>query len=293
MFVSWIREDLGMNGLIKLSVVGMAALSVVACAGTEKERAQQMVDSGSGYTAELSQGYLDVSTREYGEGDYRDSDRFARDSMSAAAGESVPPPDMGSWNIPAEYTGEISAASQRLNSALSKGAASVAPADTAKAQVNLDCWMQEAEENWPWQEEDRAFCRDNFNEAMAKVEAALAPAPVAAVSPTDYLVFFDFDSSTLTPEAVDIVNTVASNSTAPGTTITVIGNTDTVGSAEYNMALGQRRADSVAAQLIAAGFQGTIVAESRGEESPLVPTGDGVAEPQNRRAEILIGKPAM
>ena len=131
-----------------------------------------------------------------------------------------------------------------MNSALSKGAASVAPADTAKAQVNLDCWMQEAEENWPWQEEDRAFCRDNFNDAMAKVEAALAPAPVAAVAPSDYLVFFDFAKSNLTPEAVDIVNAAASGATAPGTSITVIGNTDTVGSAEYNMALGQRRADA-------------------------------------------------
>jgi outer membrane protein OmpA-like peptidoglycan-associated protein len=282
-----------MNSLMKFSVVALTAVTLTACAGTEQQRAMEMAPSGSGYTDELSKGYLDVSSREYGEGDYRDSDRFARNSMSAASGENVPAPDMGSWNIPAEYTGEISAASQRLNSALSKGAASVAPADTAKAQVNLDCWMQEAEENWPWQEEDRAFCRDNFNDAMAKVEAALAPAPVAAVAPNDYLVFFDFAKWDLTPEAVDIVNAAASSAMAPGTSITVIGNTDTVGSAEFNMVLGQKRADAVAAQLIAAGVQGTIVAESRDEESPLVPTGDGVAEPQNRRAEILISKPAM
>ncbi len=200
---------------------------------------------------------------------------------------------MGSWNIPAEYTADISAASQRLNAALSKGAASVAPADTATAQVNLACWMQEAEENWPWQEEDRAFCRDNFNAAMAKVEAALAPAPVAVVAPNDYLVFFDFNSSTLSPEAVDIVNAAVSGSMTPGTSVTVVGNTDTVGSAQFNMGLGQRRADAVAAQLIAAGFEGVITAESRGEESLLVPTGDGVAEPQNRRAEIMVSKPAM
>lgn len=281
-----------MNSLLKFSVVALAAVTVAAC-GTKNQAAKQMSPSGSGYTAELSKGYLDVSSREYGEGDYRDSDRFAINSMSAAQGENVPAPDMGTWNIPAEYTAEISAASQRFNAALSKGAASVAPTDTAVAQVNLDCWMQEAEENWPWQEDDRAFCRDNFNDAMAKVEAALAPAPVAAVPPGSYLVFFDFAKSNLTPEAVDIVNSAAAGAMEPGTEITVIGNTDTVGSADYNMALGQRRADSVAAQLIAAGFQGVIVAESRGEESLLVPTGDGVAEPQNRRAEIIVNKPAM
>lgn len=282
-----------MNGLMKFSVVALAAVTVTACAGTERGRAMKMTPSGSGYTADLSKGYLDVSSREYGEGDYRSSDRFARNSMSAAAGENVPAPDMGSWNIPAEYTAEISAASQRLNSALSAGAASVAPADTATAQVNLDCWMQEAEENWPFQEADRAYCRDNFNDAMAKVEAALAPAPVAEVTPGSYLVFFDFAKYSLTPEAVDIVNAAAAGATTPGTTITVIGNTDTVGSADFNMMLGQQRADSVAAQLIAGGFTGVIVAESRGEESLLVPTGDGVAEPQNRRAEILVSIPAM
>jgi outer membrane protein OmpA-like peptidoglycan-associated protein len=213
--------------------------------------------------------------------------------MAASAGENVPAPDMGSYNIPAEYSGEISAASQRLNSALSKGAASVAPADTANAQVMLDCWMQEAEENWPFQEEDRAYCRDSFNESMAKIEAALAPAPVADVPPGSYLVFFDFAKYNLTPEAVDIVNSAAAG-VKPGATVHVIGNTDTVGSAEFNFRLGQQRADAVADQLISAGVSpSAITTESRGEESPLVPTGDGVAEPQNRRAEIVVGKPAM
>ena len=282
-----------MNSVVKMSVVAVAALSVIACTGTERERAQKMAPSGSGYNVELSKAYLEITDREYREGDYRDADRFARSAMSAASGENVPAPDMNSWNIPPEYSDEIATAIQRLNAALSNGAASVAPAETAEAQVNLDCWMQEAEENWPWQQGDREHCRDGFNESIAKVEAALAPAPVAAVPPGSYLVFFDFAKSSLTPEAVDIVNSAAAGATAPGTSILVIGNTDTVGSADYNMALGQRRADSVAAQIIAAGFEGVITAESRGEESPLVPTGDGVAEPQNRRAEIAVTKPAM
>jgi OOP family OmpA-OmpF porin len=275
---------------MKFSVVALAAVTLAAC-GTQREHAKRAVSSDQGYQGELSRGYLETSGSEYGEGDYRDSDRFARSSMAAAAGENVPAPDMGSYNIPAEYAGEISAASQRLNSALGQGAASVAPADTANAQVMLDCWMQEAEENWPFQEEDRDYCRNSFNESMAKVEAALAPA--AVVPPANYLVFFDFAKYSLTPEAVDIVNAAAAGATAPGTAITVIGNTDTVGSAAFNMRLGQQRADAVAAQLMAAGFSGVITAESRGEESLLVPTGDGVAEPQNRRAEIIVNKPSM
>ena len=281
-----------MNGLMKFSVVALAAVTLAAC-GTQRDKARGVVSSQQGYQGELSRGYLQTSNWEHGEGDYRDSDKFARKSMAASAGENVPAPNMGDWNIPAEYSGEISAASQRLNSALSKGAASVAPADTANAQVMLDCWMQEAEENWPFQEEDRAYCRDSFNESMAKIEAALAPAPVAAVPPGSYLVFFDFAKYNLTPEAVDIVNSAAAG-IKPGTSVHVIGNTDTVGSAEFNFRLGAQRADAVADQLISAGVSpSAITTESRGEESPLVPTGDGVAEPQNRRAEIVVTKPAM
>ena len=284
-----------MNVLCKLAVVGVAAVGLSACAGTEYPSAKQMAPAGSGHTAELSKGYLQISGWEYGEGDYTDSDGFAMKSMEAGGGSAVPVPDMGSRNIPQEYVGDISAARQRLVTALNAGGASVAPADSAEAQVMLECWMQEAEENWPFQAADRAQCRDGFNDAIARVEAALAPAPQPVAAPGSYLVFFDFAKSNLTPEAVDIVNSAAAGIVqTPGTKVTVIGHTDTVGSAQFNMALGQKRADSVAAQLMSQGVsESSIVTASEGETSPLVPTGDGVAEPQNRRASISVQKPGM
>jgi outer membrane receptor protein involved in Fe transport/outer membrane protein OmpA-like peptidoglycan-associated protein len=115
--------------------------------------------------------------------------------------------------------------------------------------------------------------------------AAQAPAP----APKSYLVFFDFNKSDLTPQAVEIVSTAAKNaSTAKVTQLTVTGHTDTVGSDAYNMRLSKRRAESVAAELEKDGVAASeIEIVAKGKRDLLVPTKDGVREPQNRRVQIV------
>jgi iron complex outermembrane receptor protein len=115
--------------------------------------------------------------------------------------------------------------------------------------------------------------------------AAPAPAPVAH----SYMVFFDFNKSDLTPEAVTVVDQAAKNAgPAMVTKINVTGHTDTVGSDAYNMRLSKRRAESVAAELEKDGIPaGEIAIYAKGKHDLLVPTGDGVKEPQNRRVQIV------
>jgi outer membrane protein OmpA-like peptidoglycan-associated protein len=105
------------------------------------------------------------------------------------------------------------------------------------------------------------------------------------------MVFFDFDKSDLTPEARTIVDQAATNAgRANVTSITVTGHTDTVGSDAYNMRLSKRRAESVSAELQAKGVpSNAITLVAKGKRDLLVPTGDGVREPQNRRVEIVYG----
>jgi outer membrane protein OmpA-like peptidoglycan-associated protein len=115
--------------------------------------------------------------------------------------------------------------------------------------------------------------------------SAVAPAP----APRSYLVFFDFNKSDLTPQATEIVDTAAKNAgPAKVTQLTVTGHTDTVGSDAYNMRLSRRRAESVAAQLEKDGIPSSeIEIVAKGKRDLLVPTGDGVREPQNRRVQIV------
>lgn len=124
--------------------------------------------------------------------------------------------------------------------------------------------------------------------------AAVSPAaPAAAPAPAPertYLVFFDWDSAALTTRARAIVHAAAENAARVQVTrIMVNGYTDTSGSVAYNRALSERRGRSVAAELVRDGVAArTIVIRGYGETHPLVPTGPGVREPQNRRVEIIL-----
>jgi iron complex outermembrane receptor protein len=124
----------------------------------------------------------------------------------------------------------------------------------------------------------------------APAEPYTPPPPQAvAPAPRSYLVFFDFNKSDLTSQAEQIVDQAASNAgPAKVTRLTVTGHTDTVGSDAYNMRLSRRRAESVAARLEKDGIPSSeIEIVAKGKRDLLVPTADGVREPQNRRVQIV------
>ena len=123
------------------------------------------------------------------------------------------------------------------------------------------------------------------NEPQA-VQALLPPPPQAA----SYMVFFDWDRSDLSQQALQTISQVAQAYKTKGSArITATGHTDTSGPADYNMALSLRRANAVKDALVRNGVPATAIAVvGRGESQPLVQTGDGVRKPQNRRVEIVM-----
>lgn len=276
-----------------MAVIGLLAVVMTGCSGLDYQKAKQIQVSGTGYDAELSRHYLELSKFEYKEGDYRYSDFFARRAMAAARGERFPPEEIGMESLPPESVAELRAARDKLVATQHKGAVEKVPVEAARAQAMFDCWIHEQAENWPFEQDRIAFCREQFTQAMAKVEAALQPPPPPPTPPpalpSSYLVFFDLDKAVLTAEARSIVATAAANAyklRAPR--IRVIGYTDRSGTAAYNLKLSERRAEAVKQALIELGARPeAIVTEGRGEDDPLVPTADGVPEPQNRRASIL------
>jgi len=123
-----------------------------------------------------------------------------------------------------------------------------------------------------------------FNAAPVVVAAA---APVVAAR--TYLVFFDWSKADLTDRARQIIGEAAAGRGQGVTRIEVNGYTDRSGPSDYNQGLSQRRAHAVAAELMRRGvLRNEIVTRGFGEENNLVPTADGVREPQNRRVEIIL-----
>src|SRR5690606_35280877 len=119
---------------------------------------------------------------------------------------------------------------------------------------------------------------------------AAAPAPAPAQVARTYIVFFDWDKADVRPDARRIIETAAANRKQVNVTrIEVTGHADRSGSDRYNERLSMRRAENVRAELIRLGVpENEIAIFAKGEREPLVPTADGVREPQNRRVEIVL-----
>jgi len=116
---------------------------------------------------------------------------------------------------------------------------------------------------------------------------ALAAQPIP---PKTYTLYFISDSDQLTEasraEFEDVFKEIARRKAAE---VVVTGDTDTVGSLEYNDALSLKRAEAVRQLFIARGLPAdAVIAAGRGERELLVATADEVAEAKNRRVEITV-----
>jgi OmpA-OmpF porin, OOP family len=123
------------------------------------------------------------------------------------------------------------------------------------------------------------------------------PAPVPPTPPVQpapaarqFVVYFEWDSTTLSADANNVIAQAAQYAASGRpTSILVVGHADTSGSAQYNEGLAMRRSRTVADALVARGVNsGVLRVDGRGERELARPTADGVREPLNRRATIDI-----
>jgi peptidoglycan-associated lipoprotein len=134
--------------------------------------------------------------------------------------------------------------------------------------------------------------------AAAPAPAAKQPAPAPAqVTPAGTSgmimqedIFFEFDKSTLTPSAQDnLMRKAAWLRDNSNVTVTIEGHCDERGTNEYNLALGDRRADSAKAFLVDLGIASSrLTTISYGEERPLCMQQNEECWAKNRRGHFVI-----
>lgn len=102
------------------------------------------------------------------------------------------------------------------------------------------------------------------------------------------MVFFEFDSTVIRPDAQTTITALSEQVKACArTALSVVGHTDQAGSDDYNIALSRQRADVVAAAMrTIVGPSVRITTDAQGERNPRVPLADGTRSPENRRVEI-------
>ncbi len=107
---------------------------------------------------------------------------------------------------------------------------------------------------------------------------------------------YDFDKATLKPEGKATLDKIAADlNKIKLEVIIAVGNTDSVGTDAYNMALGQRRAQSVKAYLVSKGVDGSrIYTESKGKSNPVASNATAEGRAKNRRTDIeVVGTAAV
>ena len=103
-------------------------------------------------------------------------------------------------------------------------------------------------------------------------------------------VFFDYDRADITPEGQEILRRQAQwLKRYSNVSVTLEGHTDERGTREYNLALGERRAQAVKNVLVALGIPASRVQTiSYGKERPAIPHSDDQSYAQNRRAVTVV-----
>ena len=160
------------------------------------------------------------------------------------------------------------------------------PEQAARAQADYDCWVLDSA---PGMVAASAGLPQRLDGSLMALENAARPAPpplsrtgspaapAAAPAPSDYTAYFDFDSWTLTAEDLAVITNVINTARAGGQShITVVGHTDTSGSADYNQEAVGRRANVVVEALVDMGARRAAI-QARAWAKPILrsrpPTG--------------------
>jgi outer membrane protein OmpA-like peptidoglycan-associated protein len=124
-------------------------------------------------------------------------------------------------------------------------------------------------------------------EISAKFSRVLAALPA---QPGHFILYFQTNSTELSAESQNILPLILQRiKDKHSENISVIGHSDTVGDRSYNLVLSMNRAMAIRHTLMQNGVPAEYIdTTSHGKENPLVPTGDNVNEPRNRRVEVVI-----
>ena len=296
-----------------LLLSGVATACVLAVAGGASAASYggaPIKSPYANYDAALQLRYEALSNMEADEDDSTDEWAYWNKAVDARDGYLVLPDDPAGRDLKPEDMAFAQQAYSRLLNAYRAGVPGSAAAELADAQANFDGWMNDTEEGTNLRRAE--VCKARVTETLARMSgpdtrvapvassgdrrvtaAADAAAPVAKavpVLPVSHRLLFGFDSAELDNDAEAKLDEIVRQAAAyPEADVRVTGHTDRAGDATYNRMLAEKRAANVAEALRLRGLNLARIDESpAGESDPAIATPDGVAEPQNRRVEILI-----
>ncbi len=243
-------------------------------------------------------------------GNIKDVEYFNHKAVLAGHESPVDPDAVMDRDLKHDDVITFSNALNRMRVVFNRGAREFAPVQIAQAQVSYDCWIEAVEDKATSRASN---CKQKFEQAIAAAEqvstkdivsitisqplAPLDSEPQAvqvedipqAVLDQYFLVAFEFDSTDWTSAGASNLQGALEALKRYGTLrVNLTAHADRSGGDGYNQKLSQRRADAVLTHLVQAGITADRidVVEAVGETRPLVPTADGIKNPDNRVVEL-------
>lgn len=128
---------------------------------------------------------------------------------------------------------------------------------------------------------------DSKKAAEPTTTGTATPPAVTETAPLSNVVYFDFDQYSLTAESRAVLLAHADKLKGASVAVRLEGHADERGSREYNLALGEKRANAVRDFLVTQGVNGSsLEVVSFGEEQPTATGHDEASWAQNRRVEV-------
>lgn len=276
---------------------------LISCSSSYKELSNNTYKFDNNFSMYLNEAYKKKADFEALKmHDWNSAKLYSEKALKAVNGSNIYPEKLNNWKIPKEHIFELQLSHKNLMN-IYEEAILADPYNLAIAISSLDCWAEQQEENWQvW---DIQNCRNDFLKAIHKIYNSLdkdnnkklihnnkSKKNISVVTKDDenkilQIVYFDFDKSNLSNININEIEKFIKTFKNQINQYIITGHTDTVGSNNYNYKLSIERATEVKKILIKLGIdKDNINILGKSENDLKIKTGNNIAHPANRRAEI-------
>ena len=298
-----------LNKIINYGLFFIFILIINSCAHFKIIDLEKNTSTPNSFFDFLSLEYLEFAKYElYEMHDEFDANYFAYKSSLAINEKKFYPENPKDWDVPSNYMKKANSMYSKINNLINQNVYSKFPEKFSKMIAGYDCWIEQVEENWQFNDIEQCFKKFDKNfkfisENYASNQQKMSKRTKTNNNKTFYIeendnknievykvvVFFEFDKFTLSSnQVIELENFIKTAKENSKMKILIEGHTDTMGSNFYNTKLSIKRANFIKKYLIDRNLNNTMETKAYGEANLLVETNDQIKQKLNRRAELYL-----
>ena len=295
--------------MIKYLLIVFSFLLINACSSSYKKLDQLNYKTNNSFEKILFNKYKEKAIYEAEEmHDWNSAKLYSEKALNSLKEKKIKPQEITYWKLSKNQISQLQISYDNLMKVYDKSI-NLDPYNLAVAVSSLDCWAEQQEEGW--QTWDINKCKNDFLNSMHILYNKISNEnnkiktnenesnninkneSVSVITKNEkskimQIIYFDFDESELSEISQTKIKNFINKNRNNISNFLIVGHADTKGTDEYNLKLSLKRAEEVKKILLKEEIlEENITILGKGEKFLAVSTGNGVAHPANRRAEIL------